>query len=119
MALDLRIEPNGAVSTAHLGDMLDQVVGESPDQPHSQHLSGKGPLQPRAVSEYKTVGDAELSIAVDGRGPHQISDAVDHIDVGLLPLSQRVSDVAEQADGFVRAADYQLALGVATRFLLG
>ena len=99
--------------------MLDQIVGEGPDQPHSQHLSGKGPLQPRAVGEDKAVGDAEFSVAVDGRGPHQIADAVDHIDVGLLPLSQRIGDVAEQADGLVRAADHQLSVGVTTRFLLG
>ncbi len=82
--------------------MLGQPHGEGARQPNRQHLGAKRPGKFGAPGDPVTVGDAELAIAIDGCGSHQVADAFDEFRVRLAALCEPLDDMLEQPDALVR-----------------
>ena len=84
--------------------MLDEVVGEGADQPNREHLGAEGAVEKRATAEPRAVGDAELAVAVNGGGTHEVADIGGSCPCRLAATGKAVGDVGEKPDGLVGAA---------------
>jgi hypothetical protein len=70
-----RAEPRSAFRGAARGDMFGEVDREGTDEPDRQHLGLERARQFRALRDLLAIGDAELAVAVNGGGAHEIADA--------------------------------------------
>ena len=111
--LGLRREPCRARRVPRQGDMFDQIEAELADHIDHQHLGLVGQREDAVAPEAPKIGQAELAVAVDCGGAHQISDRDQFPQIGL-PTGGKAGDRGiEQAQTLVGPAEDELVGAVA------
>jgi hypothetical protein len=117
VALQARRQRNRGLGRSRPGDVLGQRHGEAADQVDGQHLGLEGAGELGTRGDPRAVGDAELAVAVDRRGAHQVADPAHHLLVRLAAPRQALDQVLEHPHRLVGAAQHQVARAVAPGFL--
>ncbi len=112
-------EADGRIRGTHAGKMLDEIGGEGADQPDGQHLGAEGPAQLRPIGDAGAVGDAELAVAIDRGGAHEIPRGFERCGVGLTAGRQCRNDIVEEANAAIGAREDKFAVETAAGLLLG
>ena len=97
--------------------MLNEIEGEEADEIDGEHLGAEGRGELRPVRDLVAIGNAELAVAVDRGGAHQIADRLDRGLIGLASFGERVEHVIEEAHAAIGAREHELGRKIAPRLL--
>ena len=87
-AAQRRSKGGGSGAAAQYGHVLHEIGGEGADEVDGQHLRAEGAGKLRAARDDRAIGDAELAVAVDGRGAHEIAGCLHLGCVRLTAVAQ-------------------------------
>ena len=88
VAFDRTVQGHEISGISAPGDMFDQVQGESPDHVDGEQFGPEWSCQLRPIGIAAAVAHAELAIAVDRGGAHQIANLAQNLGIRLATGGQ-------------------------------